>query len=309
MNKRIHLKNAALSALLLTSLVAVPAATSADAGNQSQAAQPSAPTKAAEKRVIRFGAADPLALAKRYAPETTAEWERVLNAYKEAGGFALPGNMRVGKAAAIEGSDTLLKSDEIGDAVIVHDLTQSGEHQVTVRFHKAPAQVGDQDVLTEPALQITKANEAEKIGDAVHIVKIKEDGSIAGGAGMVKTAIPLDEAAIAKLKELKGAEFAISSPIGEHAEAIRAETIAIDSAAEGAGGVKIKIKAFTEADKAFFEARAELAEAAASEDAAAIKAALAELLDQYEAQTEELKANPDKAALAVPAAKALPATR
>ncbi|MFC4098903.1 hypothetical protein [Paenibacillus xanthanilyticus] len=287
MNKRIHFKNAALSAMLLTSLVAMPVATSAAAVTTSQAAQPSAPTKAAEKRIIRFGAADPLALAKQYAPETAAEWERVLKAYKEAGGFVLPGPIRVGKAAAVEGSDTFIKTGGDGDAVILHDVTQSGEHRVAVRFHQTPAQDGDQDVFTERAVKITKAIEAEKIGeigDTVPIVKIEGDASTAEGAGVVKTAIPLDEAAIAKLKELHGAEIAIASPIGAKADAIRAEAIAIESADEGEGGIKIKIKALTEADKAFFEARAELAKAAASKDAAAIKVALAELLKQYKAQ-------------------------
>ncbi|MFC3746010.1 hypothetical protein [Paenibacillus sp. GCM10012306] len=83
MNYSLKFKNVALSALLI-SAISVPvianadsAATLKDTRNVTSNVQPLKATTAA------FTMANPLELAKKYAPETVSEWEAVLEKYKE----------------------------------------------------------------------------------------------------------------------------------------------------------------------------------------------------------------------------------
>ncbi|MFE4709985.1 hypothetical protein ACFRAM_03835 [Paenibacillus sp. NPDC056722] len=83
MNYSLKFKNAALSALLI-SAISVPVIANADSAanlkdtkNETSAVQPLKATTAA------FTMANPLELAKKYAPETVSEWEAVLEKYKE----------------------------------------------------------------------------------------------------------------------------------------------------------------------------------------------------------------------------------
>jgi hypothetical protein len=90
MNQQMLFKKLALSALLV-SAVAAPAVTNAANGAQEGTAKTTAASGAFTpvSKLAAIDWADPLKLAKTYAPNTLEDWKKALDEYHKAGGFSI----------------------------------------------------------------------------------------------------------------------------------------------------------------------------------------------------------------------------
>lgn len=228
---------------------------------------------------------DPLELAKRYAPETLKDWEQTLEKYK--------------KLAVAEGKALFITAEA---APFESDPEAQGK----------PAAIRAAAVAAVKALDIQGQDikELKEAAKTVEITKILGDSEILGNyeiksdAGLVHVAKPSDIAEQGFPKqwvktiirhELKSDDTAsdtIASPIEASIAIKAAAAVSPDGIPiEAAPGHHEEFKAvkLTESDIAFIEARMELAEAVESKDSAAIKNALAQLLEQYKAQITQLE--------------------
>lgn len=222
---------------------------------------------------------DPLELAKRYAPETLKDWEQTLEKYRKLA-------VAEGKALFITAEAAPSESDP-----------EAQEKPATIRVAAVAAvkaldiQVHDTKELKETAktveiTEILEANEIEKIAGLANTAKPSDIADREVPKQGVKTIIRQE------LKTDDTASGIIASPI-EASIAIKAAAAVSPHGTpiEAVPGHHENFKAvkLTESDIAFIEARMELAEAVESKDSAAIKHALAQLLEQYKAQITQLE--------------------
>ncbi|ASS66583.1 MULTISPECIES: hypothetical protein [unclassified Paenibacillus] len=197
--------------------------------------------------------ADPLELARQYAPETADAWKETLDKYDSA-----MKKLAKSGASAVQADTVTLKSGEAAALV----PAGGGEFQSTkdgVSF----------TIRTQPAVISPSGTAAFKLegpesGQTSFAIRGLEDSEPSG-------------------KEGKSAVIAVP--------ALQAEKVIADSAGE-ASPVQVpwsSVTSSSSAESGFFNARIELDKAAESKDAAAIKEALAKLLPLYEKQIEKLE--------------------
>jgi hypothetical protein len=83
MNYSFKFRNVALSALLLTAISAPIVANADSATNTNAVTNGTATLKEAKSAIAAFTLANPVELAKKYAPETVNEWEKTLARYNK----------------------------------------------------------------------------------------------------------------------------------------------------------------------------------------------------------------------------------
>ncbi|QLG40115.1 hypothetical protein HW560_19705 [Paenibacillus sp. E222] len=83
MNYSFKFRNVALSALLLTAISAPIVANADSAANANAVTNGTATLKEAKSAIAAFTLANPVELAKKYAPETVSEWKKTLARYNK----------------------------------------------------------------------------------------------------------------------------------------------------------------------------------------------------------------------------------
>ncbi|MGK9253362.1 hypothetical protein [Paenibacillus humicus] len=194
--------------------------------------------------------ADPLELARQYAPETADAWKETLDKYDSA----MKKLAKSGAAAVKAGSVTLksggeLKSGEAGAAAVIVPAGggefQSTKDGVSFTIQSKPAVLSSSGMATFKHENLESGEPSGKEGRSavIAVPALKAEKDVAGSTG-----------------ETSPVQVMVSS-----------------------------VTSSAPAESGFFDARIELDKAADSRDAAAIKEALAKLLPLYEKQIEKLE--------------------
>ncbi len=266
MNVQNILKKTALSAMMF-SAVAAPAMTNADSSQNSQTAASktqavmavSAEESSKLQEITMTKISDPLALAKKYAPETVADWQKTLEQYRKAFASGIKKDFVAGKAASQKEAS----------------VEKTGTYELSVPVAEA------------------KSIYAEKITFSVDKTKdIAEEKTdkyeIAFRTGEANTGSPVSiSSSTATLKD-----YIAGDNIGEYNLAVPAGSLtdSEDTAKEGSFSVIVPTYNASKEPTPFAKAWAALSEAEESNQADAIKKALSELLKQYKHQITEREA-------------------
>ncbi|MWV46041.1 hypothetical protein GRF59_20690 [Paenibacillus sp. HJL G12] len=266
MNVQNILKRTALSALMF-SAVAAPAVTNADSSHQSET--PAAKTQAAIAISAKDGnnmqdititkISDPLALAKKYAPETVADWQKTLEQFKKTFASETMQNVIVSKAVSLK--------DASGVKMDKSELS-------------VPMTVAQPVPSDKPIFSVEKIKDisGEKTGQYEIAVPISEAKTIASVKISPSTATLKDDISGEKTGQFELAVPAASLTDSKDKAEMASLTVSF-STIEAKG-----------AESAFGKAWTALTEAEESNNADAIKKALAELLQQYKQQIAEKEA-------------------
>ncbi|MFE6076312.1 hypothetical protein ACFVQB_17685 [Paenibacillus sp. NPDC057886] len=251
MNYSFKFRNVALSALLLTAISA-PIVASADSdANANAVTNGTASLKEAKSAIATFTLANPVELAKKYAPETVSEWEQTLARY----------NKLLSQNSTSEVMATLFAVDVDSDQwKNVFENAKPGE----IKEMQALKVVEGKLTSVEGVKAVKVPNSENKNTLSFSITTSSSDlkgfvEKAESGVTMALSPLTLDE-------KITGTTSAVIA---------NAESFQLSG---------------TTAASAFFSAQSNLNNAVTAKDESAIKTSLAELLKQYKAQITELEA-------------------
>ncbi|NEU63905.1 hypothetical protein [Paenibacillus sp. ALJ109b] len=251
MNYSFKFRNVALSALLLTAISAPIVANADSAANTNAVTNGTASLKEAKSATAAFALANPVELAKKYAPETVSEWEKTLARY----------NKLLSQNSTSQVMATLVAVD-----------VDSDEWKKVFENAK-PGEIKEMQALEveEGKLTSVEGVKADKVPNSENLNTLSF--SITKNSSDLKGLVENAESGVA---------IAIS-PLNLD-EKTTGTTNAFIANAE------ILQFSGTTAASAFFSAQSNLDNAVTAKDEAAIKTSLADLLKQYKAQITELEA-------------------
>ncbi|GIP28504.1 hypothetical protein J23TS9_36340 [Paenibacillus sp. J23TS9] len=263
MNVQNILKRTALSALMF-SAVAAPAVTNADSSSKAETSAVNTlaaivvPAKDSNnvQGIMITKISDPLALAQKYAPETAEDWKKTLEQFRKTFASEMTKDIVVSKAESLK------------DA--------SGEQTGQLSFSTAA-------VKTIPAEKLTF--NAEKIKDITG-EKTGEYAVAVPTTGEKTTPAEKLTISMATVKDIAG----VKTDRYEMAIPAASLTDSKNKTEQASIAVSISSTEAKEADTPFAKAWAALSDAEESNNADAIKKALAELLEQYKQQIAEKEA-------------------
>ncbi|MWC29388.1 hypothetical protein [Paenibacillus sp. MMS18-CY102] len=295
MKNKLTITRLAMSAVLL-SAVAFPAITNADSTNKPAATAPlnvlasktetaTAPagTVVAAPAFAVTSFADPAELAKKYAPETVADWKDTLAQYKKLAGdkiihsgFAIAAPADGVPAPAPGGKMITIQADGKG-AVTVFE----GKEGELPPLAAPPAGAA----ATAPAKLVpAKPGQPSADGKVTKVIITQDAGSTDTMAALpALPTLPAGEAGKGTLKITSAPTLTLQ------------EGVAITQI-EGGNAIEIQaVSEIGESDLAFINAQIALAEAVQADKPSEIKQALSELLKQYKVQIAELKTETEAA--------------
>ncbi|OPG95782.1 hypothetical protein B2I21_20660 [Chryseobacterium mucoviscidosis] len=256
MNYSLKFRNVALSTLLLTAISAPIVANADSDANANAATNGTATLKEAKFSIAAFTMANPVELAKKYAPDTVSEWEKTLANY----------NKLLSKTSMSAGLASLVAVD-----------IDSDQWKGTSENAK-PDEMKEMQTLKIEGGKLTsiegvKAVKAEQIphSESKNTLSFSITTSSADLKKLVENAKPGEAVAFSTV-ELDEQTTGVTSAVIADAETFQISVV--DPTAS-----------------AFFKAQTNLNNAVSAKDSAAIKTSLAELLKQYKAQIVELEAN------------------
>ncbi|RAI98118.1 hypothetical protein DET54_104174 [Paenibacillus pabuli] len=251
MNYSFKFRNVALSALLLTAISAPIVANADSAANTNAVTNGAATLKDAKPAIAAFTLANPVELAKKYAPETVSEWEKTLARY----------NKLLSQNSTSQVMATLVAVDVDSD------------EWKKVSENAKPGEIKEMQALKveEGKLTPVESVKAEKLPDSEN--KNTLSFSITTSSSDLKGFVENAESGVA---------IALSPlNLDEKTTGTTSAVIANAESLQFSG---------TTAASAFFSAQSNLNKAVTAKDEAAIKTSLADLLKQYKAQIAELEA-------------------
>jgi len=251
MNYSFKFRNVALSALLLTAISAPIVANADSAANANAVTNGAATLKDAKPAIAAFTLANPVELAKKYAPETVSEWEKTLARY----------NKLLSQNSTSQVMATLVAVDVDSD------------EWKKVSENAKPGEIKEMQALKveEGKLTSVEGVKADKITNSEN--KNTLSFSITTSSSDPKGFVENRESGVAiALSPLK---------LDEKTTGTTSAVIANAESFQFSG---------TTAASAFFSAQSNLNKAVTAKDEAAIKTSLADLLKQYKAQITELEA-------------------
>ncbi|SEN84648.1 MULTISPECIES: hypothetical protein [unclassified Paenibacillus] len=251
MNYSFKFRNVALSALLLTAISAPIVANADSAANANAVTNGTATLKEAKSAIAAFTLANPVELAKKYAPETVSEWKKTLARY----------NKLLSQNSTSQVMATLVAVD-----------VDSNEWK-KVSENAKPGEIKEMQALKveEGKLPSVESVKAEKIPNSENLntLSFSITTNSSDLKGFVENAEPGVAIALSPLN------------LDEKTTGTTSAVIADAQSLQFSG---------TTAASAFFSAQANLNKAVTAKDEAAIKTSLADLLKQYKAQIAELEA-------------------
>jgi hypothetical protein len=255
MNKKSIVKKVALSALLLTATASTGISYAAGNGATDQAiqVQPSKvfktlPVGSAASSISKF--ADPLELAKIYAPDTVDAWKSVLDKLPKVSLEAVPFNIEGVSISATPLTDEQIKKiqkAELAQPQIVDgkvSIPTDGKHVTTTVAYEKGASVESR--LSVAPIQLTDE-------------QIKEFAKVEVGQAQI-------------------VEGKVSIPAGS----TNVTTVSADKANDGTGIGTVQMGELIAVDSPIFKSQLKLEKAAESKNGEQIRVALAELLEQYQ---------------------------
>lgn len=251
MNYSFKFRNVALSALLLTAISAPIVANADSAANTNAVTNGAATLKDAKPAIAAFTLANPVELAKKYAPETVNEWEKTLARY----------NKLLSQNSTSQVMATLVAVDVDSD------------EWKKVSENAKPGEIKEMQTLKveEGKLTSVEGVKAEKLPDSENLNTLSF--SITTNSSDLKGLVENAESGVA---------IALSPlNLDEKTTGTTSVVIANSESLQFSG---------TTAASAFFSAQSNLNKAVTAKDEAAIKTSLADLLKQYKAQITELEA-------------------
>lgn len=256
MNYSFKFRNVALSALLLTAISAPIVANADSDANANAVTNGTATLKEAKFSIAAFTMANPVELAKKYAPDTVSEWEKTLARY----------NKLLSQNYTSQVMATLVAVDVDSD-----EWKKVSENAKPGEIKEMQALKVEEGKLT--SVEGVKAVKAEQLphSESKNTLSFSITTSSADLKKLVDNAKPGEAAAISPV-ELDEQTTGVTSAVLADAETFQVSSI--DPTAS-----------------AFFKAQTNLNNAVSAKDSAAIKTSLAELLKQYKAQIAELEAN------------------
>ncbi|PWW36136.1 MULTISPECIES: hypothetical protein [Paenibacillus] len=252
MNYSFKFRNIALSALLLTAISAPIVANADSAANTNAVTNGAATLKDAKPAIAAFTLANPVELAKKYAPETVSEWEKTLARY----------NKLLSQNSTSQVMATLVAVD-----------VDSDEWKKKVSENAKPGEIKEMQALKveEGKLTPVESVKAEKLPDSENLNTLSF--SITTNSSDLKGFVENAESGVA---------IALS-PLNLDEKTTGTTSVVI------ANAENLQFSGTTAAS-AFFSAQSNLNKAVTAKDEAAIKTSLADLLKQYKAQITELEA-------------------
>ncbi|SEK56389.1 hypothetical protein [Paenibacillus sp. OK003] len=251
MNYSFKFRNIALSALLLTAISAPIVANADSDANANAVTNGTATLKEAKSAFAAFTLANPVELAKKYAPETVSEWEKTLARY----------NKLLSQNSTSQVMTTLVAVDVDSD------------EWKKVSENAKPGEIKEMQALKveEGKLTSVEGVKAEKLPDSENLNTLSF--SITTNSSDLKGFVENAESGVA---------IALSPlNLDEKTTGTTSAVIANAESLQFSG---------TTAASAFFSAQSNLNKAVTAKDEAAIKTSLADLLKQYKAQITELEA-------------------
>jgi len=266
LNNTLKFKNIALSALMLTAIAAPISANAA--ANPDQATSKFIKTEAISVAPTLISFSDPLELAKKYAPETVADWENTLNRYN---------SLRPVKTLSIEGQKADASSEQVkGEAGTIR-LEQAGSNLNI----KGSIKAGE-------AIPSSKLDKSEVSGRTTIATFQIADGSISlekSGSNLNIKGIKVGEAI--PDSKLDKSEVSGRTTIGTFQ--IADDSITLDGAKKD-GLQAVTAAAKSEGLSALLQGQIALSKAVESADSNEIKSQLANLLKEFKLQITQLEA-------------------
>jgi len=256
MNNTFKIKNIALSALLLASIAAPISANAAANPNQTDTNFVKTDGNVAVASAL-INLPDPLEAAKKYAPDTVADWQNILNRYN---------SLRPVKTLSIEGQKANVSTKNVHGETINISLEEAG----SVKNIKG-IKVGE-------AIPVSSTEKHELNGKttaAVAQLRAADDSfslTEAGPIGEVKDAKMGEVISVLKL-EKSGVSDALVATTAKSGQAVTA-------------AAQVKVGGFS----TLIQGQIALGKAIESGDSSEIKAQLASLLKEYKTQVAELEA-------------------
>ncbi|WP_405152735.1 hypothetical protein [Paenibacillus sp. FSL K6-0108] len=254
MNYSLKFRNVALSALLLTAISAPIVANADSPANANAVSNGTATLKEAKSAIAAFTLANPVELAKKYAPETVSEWEKTLARY----------NKLLSQNSTSQVMATLVAVDVDSD-----EWKKVSENAKPGEIKEMQALKVEEGKLT--SIEGVKAVKAEQLPHSE-------------SKNTLSFSITTNSSDLKGLAENAESGVAIAlSPLNldEKTTGVTNVVIANAESLQFSG---------TTAASAFFSAQSNLNKAVTAKDEAAIKTSLADLLKQYKAQIAELEA-------------------